>query len=80
MRPDPFEHVWPEILLWLESEPDQTAKELLGRLRTAHPGQFGAGQLRTLQRRVKEWRAMAARRLIFAEAPRSFDESLRQEQ
>jgi len=74
-RPDPFEHVWPEVLVWLESEPDRTAKELFGRLRSDHPGQFRTGQLRTLQRRVKVWRGMAARRLIFAEAPCALEES-----
>ena len=79
-RPDPFEHVWPEILVWLESEPDRTAKELFGRLRSEHPGQFQPGQLRTLQRRVKVWRGMAARRLIFAEAPRAPEESAHQPQ
>ena len=28
---------------------------------------FPTGQLRTLQRRVKDWRRLAARRLIFAD-------------
>lgn len=66
-RKDPFEAVWPEILVWLEAEPDSTAKELFDRLRQAHPDQFGLGQLRTLQRRVKDWRVLAARRLVFAD-------------
>jgi hypothetical protein len=64
-RADPFETVWPEILLWLDAEPDRTAKELLGRLRGEHPGQFPERLLRTLQRRVKQWRRDAARRLVF---------------
>ena len=64
----------------MESEPDRTAKELFGRRRSDHPGQFRAGQLRTLQRRVREWRGMAARRLIFSQAPRSLEESVRQQQ
>jgi len=66
-REDPFETVWPRVVTWLESEPDRTAKELLDRLRTEHPSDFSEGQVRTLQRRVKEWRRMAARRLVFAE-------------
>ncbi|MEE4380585.1 MAG: transposase family protein [Pseudomonadales bacterium] len=65
-RKDPFETVWPEILVWIEAEPDLTAKELFGRLRQAHPDKFSSGQLRTLQRRVKDWRMAAARRLLFA--------------
>ena len=31
------------------------------------PGTFVPGQLRTLQRRVKDWRRLAARRLVFAD-------------
>jgi hypothetical protein len=46
-RQDPFEEVWPEILLWLQEEPDATAKSLLGRLDKKYPGQFPEGQLRT---------------------------------
>jgi len=66
-RPDPFEAVWPRVVSWLESEPDRTAQELLERLRSEHPTDFTKGHLRTLQRRVKEWRRMAARRLVFTE-------------
>ena len=66
-RKDPFEAVWPEILAWLEAEPDSTGKELFDRLRQAHPNKFEPGQLRTLQRRVKDWRMAAARRLLFAD-------------
>jgi len=65
-RRDPFENVWPRILVWLESEPDQTAKELFERLRAEDPGAFHPNQLRTLQRRVKDWRMVAARRLVFS--------------
>ena len=68
-RADPFEAVWPSVLVWLESEPDQTAKELFARLRLEHPNAFQPGQLRTLQRRVKEWRRAAARRLVFIGQP-----------
>ena len=65
-RKDPFEAVWPEVLLWLEREPDRTAKEIFGRLKEDHPDAFRDGQLRTLQRRVKDWRRAAARRLVFS--------------
>lgn len=72
-RADPFEAVWPRVVLWLEREPDQTAKALLHRLRSEGED-FTDERLRTLQRRVKEWRLQAARRLVFA-APSSFDQS-----
>ena len=64
-RKDPFELVWPRIVVWLETEPQRNAKELLQRLRREGE-EFTDGQLRTLQRRVKDWRLQAARRLIFA--------------
>jgi hypothetical protein len=70
-RKDPFETTWPRVVTWLESEPDRTAKELFGRLRGECPGDFSGGQLRTLQRRVTEWRRLAARRLVFAEPIRA---------
>jgi len=55
------------VLVWLEAEPDRPAKELLERVRLEYPATFSARQVRTLQRRVKEWRRLAARRLVFAE-------------
>jgi hypothetical protein len=67
-RPDPFHDVWPRVVTWLETEPDRGARELLERLQLEAPGNFTEGQLRTLQRRVKEWRKLAARRLLFATA------------
>ena len=66
-RKDPFESVWPQVVEWLDVEPDVNAKELLSRLREAHTDEFTAGHLRTLQRRVRDWRAMAVRRLMFTE-------------
>ena len=62
---DPFEAVWPEILGWLQCEPEATAKSLFERLQMMRPGEFADGQLRTLQRRVKEWRQIMARDLVY---------------
>ena len=64
-REDPFAGVWTEILLWLQADPDTTAKTLLERLNKKYPGQYPPGQLRTLQRRIGEWRQTMARKLIF---------------
>ena len=66
-RRDPFETVWPRVVQWLEAEPNRSPKELFDRLRREHPGMFVPGQLRTLQRRVKDWRRLEARRLILAD-------------
>jgi hypothetical protein len=65
-RKDPFEGVWSEVLMTLQQNPDITAKTLFECLLSDHPGKFADGQLRTLQRRVKEWRAIMARELIYA--------------
>jgi hypothetical protein len=65
-RKDPFDGVWPEILLWLQEDPEATAKSLLERLQGQYPGRFPGGQLRTLQRRIREWRRVMARELVYA--------------
>ena len=64
-RKDPFETVWSQILAWLQKAPDATAKSLFERLKQEHPDRFPDGQLRTLQRRIREWRQVMARELIF---------------
>jgi len=56
-RPDPFKDVSDEVKRFLEINPGLQAKTIFGHLRQKYPGRFREGQLRTLQRRVKEWRA-----------------------
>jgi hypothetical protein len=63
-RVDPFESVWPVVEQWLDERPDANAKELFHRLQTELSMSFDPGQLRTLQRRVKEWRTAIARRVV----------------
>jgi hypothetical protein len=63
-RPDPFEKVWPLVEQWLNEQPDANAKDLFLRLRKSAPEAFQCGQLRTLQRRVKQWRSEIARQLV----------------
>jgi hypothetical protein len=65
-RKDPFEAVWPSVRTWLEAGPDRIGKDLFARLQTELPGVFPDGQLRTFQRRVREWRHGAARHLILS--------------
>jgi len=65
-RKDPFETVWFDILRWLQHAPDSTAKALFERLQREHPGRFPDCQLRTFQRRVREWRQVMARKLVYA--------------
>jgi hypothetical protein len=66
-RVDPLRGVWTDILLLLQKEPDITAKSVLARLEAQHPGKLRGSVLRTLQRRIGEWRLTMARRLVFGE-------------
>jgi hypothetical protein len=63
-RKDPFEKVWPLVEQWLNEQPDANAKDLFLRLQASTPEGFPPGQLRTLQRRVRQWRSEIARRLV----------------
>ncbi len=64
-RPDPFAQVTEQLQTWFEAEPWQTGRELLQRLQTEHPGRYPDCLLRTLQRRLKIWRAECARDMVF---------------
>lgn len=57
-RKDPFAKVWEEVRAKLELNPGLEAKTLFEDLQRRYPGTFTDGQLRTLQRRVKQWRAL----------------------
>ncbi len=57
-RKDPFEDVWDGIKSMLEINPGLEAKTLFEDLQRRFPGIFADGQLRTLQRRIKNWRAL----------------------
>jgi hypothetical protein len=57
-RSDPFEGVWEQIQAQLEQNPGLEAKTLFDGLQREYPGQYQDAQLRTLQRRIKRWRAL----------------------
>ena len=67
-RPDPFEGVWCDVLSWLQEDPDASAVVLLGRLQEAEPDRFSRAHLRTLQRRVQQWRGIMSKELVYATA------------
>ena len=69
-RPDPFEGVWSEILGWLQNQPDVGAAELMDRLIRRYPDRYSRRQLRTLQRRVRQWRGVMANQLVYAQPNR----------
>ncbi len=59
-REDPFSEVWSsevEPLLVADADGGLEAKTVFAELQRRHPHRFEAGQLRTLQRRFREWRA-----------------------
>ena len=64
-RPDPFAAVTTTLREWFKAEPWHTSREFLERLQAEHPGVYPDGRLRTLQRRLKEWRRDAAHRMVF---------------
>jgi hypothetical protein len=57
-REDPFEDVWDNIKSMLECNPGLEAKTLFEYLQRRCPGEFADGQLKTIQRRIKIWRAV----------------------
>ena len=56
-RSDPFAEDWPGLKARLVDAPELEAKTLFEFLLAQHPERYEPGQLRTLQRRVLEWRA-----------------------
>jgi len=68
-REDPFAEVWEEVRGKLEINPGLEAKTLFDDLQRRYAGRFADGQLRTLQRRVKTWRALEgpSREVFFAQ-------------
>lgn len=71
-RPDPLAEDWPEIATMLADAPGLEATTVLELLQMKHPGRYHAGHLRTLQRRVRRWRAEhgPAREVWFTQAHR----------
>jgi hypothetical protein len=69
-REDPLAAVWEgEILPLLAANPQLSAVTLLEEFNRRYPGGYGPSILRTLQRRVRQWRAVhgAEREVFFAQ-------------
>ena len=56
-RADPFEDAWEEVRELLSTEPGLEALTIFRYLQRRCPGKYQDGQLRTLQRGIKRWRA-----------------------
>ena len=60
-RPDPFGEVFESEIVPLLAADEKgvlEARRILGELARRHPGDFSARLLRTLQRRIRQWRAL----------------------
>jgi hypothetical protein len=68
-RVDPFAEIWAEVCAMLEAQAGLQAKTIFGELRRRYPGRFADGQLRTLQRKVRRWRATSgpAKEVFFSQ-------------
>jgi transposase len=68
-RADPLAEVWPELAEMLEREPTLQAVTLLGWLQSAYPGEYSDSLRRTLERRVRDWKAKRgpAKEVYFAQ-------------
>ncbi len=68
-RADPFKDDWTEVEALLKRDRSVEAKTIFDHLCRIHEGRFAASQLRTLQRRVKVWRAQhgTPREVMFAQ-------------
>ena len=55
---DAFENVWTEIESMLETDPGLQSQTLMQWLIDQYPEQFNWSHLRTLQRRIRRWRAL----------------------
>ncbi len=74
-RPDPFASEWGWVVAALERDPALQATTLFALLQAKHPGRYQEGQLRTVQRHMATWRAVAGpeREVMFAQVHRPGD-------
>ena len=58
IKNNPFKYVWNESIEFLELNPGLEAKSLFEYLQKKYPGKYQDGQLRTYQRKIKEWKSI----------------------
>ena len=71
-RPDPFAEDWPAVAEMLAATPGLQALTVLELMEVKRPGRYDETHLRTLQRRIRRWRAEhgPAREIWFTQAHR----------
>ena len=75
-RPDPFEEDWPELEKKLKDAPELEAKTLFEWLCEEKGREYQEGQLRTLQRRVSNWRVLHQEQTLSLDQVRQPGEAL----
>ena len=72
-RPDPFLNHWAEIEARLTADPALEAITIFENLQDRFPDEYEPGQLRTLQRRIRQWRGLAGpdKEVFFPQAHRA---------
>lgn len=75
-RADPFAEDWSRIEAMLNESNELEAKALFEWLCEQRPGKYSAGQLRTLQRRVTNWRALNQPQMAILDQCRAAGEAL----
>lgn len=71
-RPDPFESDWEGVVSMLEDAPELEAKTIFEHLQCQAPKRYSDGQLRTLQRKIRRYRAQhgVAKEVFFPQCHR----------
>ena len=71
-RVDPFDADWPEVEALLRDTPGLEAKTVFALIQEKHPERYEEGQVRTLQRRIRRWRAESGpdRDVVFSQQHR----------
>src|ERR671926_70220 len=57
-RANPFEEDWPWVVEQLQRDPALQGATLFALLCAQHPGRYRPTQVRTLQRQIREWKAL----------------------
>jgi len=72
-RADPLEAIWSRAQAMLEVAPELEAKTLFEHLCGGNQGKVAAGQLRTFQRRVRQWRLThgKSKEVFFTQEPKA---------
>jgi hypothetical protein len=75
-RSDPFEEDWPELEKMLKAAPELEAKTLFDWLCEEKGREYQEGQLRTLQRRISNWRVLSQEQTLTLDQVRHPGEAL----